>query len=169
MNRKSFIRSIAAGSLGMALPSSILPGQNNPKPASLPVDKVKEFVGVCHSDLDKVKALHAEFPNLIFASWDWGGGDFESGIEAAGHVGRKDIAAFLLEKGARSNIFLLTMLGQTAWMKSYLELYPSHLFMKGPHGYSLLHHANKGGEEAGELAVYLQQLGLKETRFNLYS
>ena len=93
----------------------------------------------------------------------------ESGIEAAGHVGRKDIVAFLLEKGSRTNIFLLTMLGQTTWMKSYLELYPSHLFMKGPHGFSLLHHANKGGEEAGELAAYLQQLGLKETRFNLYS
>jgi hypothetical protein len=164
-----FIRSMAAGSLGLAVPSAMLQSQNNPKPASLPVEKVKEFVGVCHSDLDKVKALQAEFPNLVFASWDWGGGDFESGIEAAGHVGRKDIAAFLLEKGSRTNIFLLTMLGQTAWMKSYLELYPSHLFMKGPHGYSLLHHANKGGEDAGELAVYLQQLGLKETRFNLYS
>lgn len=169
MNRINFIRSLASGYLGLTIQSSILQSQTNPKPEALPADKVKEFVGVCHSDLDKVKALLVEFPNLIFASWDWGGGDFESGIEAAGHVGRKDIASLLLEKGARTNPFLLTMLGQTAWVKSYLQLFPSHLFMKGPHGFSLLHHANKGGEEASELASHLQQIGLKETRFNLFS
>ena len=37
---------------------------------------------------------------LLHVSFDWGGGDYESGIEAAGHVGNKEIAAYLLGKGA---------------------------------------------------------------------
>lgn len=168
MNRNLFIRTLSAGSLSLGISPKLF-SQTDPKPSALIADKVKEFVGVCHSDLDKVKLLLTEIPNLIYASWDWGGGDFESGIEAAGHVGRKDIANYLLEKGARSNIFLLTMLGQTAWIKSYLQTYPSHLQMRGPHGFSLLHHANKGGEDARELADHFQSLGLKETKFNLHS
>ena len=31
-------------------------------------------------------------------------GDSENGIEAAGHTGQKEIAHFLLEKGARINL-----------------------------------------------------------------
>jgi hypothetical protein len=170
MNRKLFVRSLAAGAFGLGLiKKNKVFGQTNPLPPVLAAEKVKEFVSACHKDLDKVKLLLAETPNLIYASWDLGGGDFESGIEAAGHVGRKDIANYLLEKGARSNIFLLTMFGQTAWMKAYLQMYPDHLTMRGPHGLSLLHHANKGGEEARELAEHLQSLGLKEIKFNLYS
>jgi len=169
MNRKIFVRTLATGTLGLGIIKKKMIGQPDPKPAALVADKVRDFVGACHRDLDKVKLLLTESPNLVYGSWDWGGGDFESGIEAAGHVGRKDIAAYLLEKGARSNIFLLTMLGQTSWIKTYLQMYPSHLTMRGPHGFSLLHHANEGGEDARELADYFQGLGLKETKFNLHS
>lgn len=169
MNRKLFVRTLAAGTAGFGLIQNNILAQTDPKPAALVPEKVRDFVGACHRDLNKVKTLLAESTNLIYGSWDWGGGDFESGIEAAGHVGRKDIAAFLMEKGARTNIFLMTMLGETAWIKSYLQRYPAHLTMRGPHGFSLLHHANQGGEEARELVDYLQSLGLKETKFNLHS
>ncbi len=166
MNRKSFLLTLG-GSVGVGILSNPLLGQPEPKPVVIPSDKVKEFVGASHSNLDKVKNLVVEFPNLVYASWDWGGGDFESGIEAAGHVGRKDIAQYLLDKGSRSNIFLLTMMGKFDLIQQYLTTFPDHLTMRGPHGFSLLHHAMKGGEEATRLVEYLQGLGLKETKFSL--
>jgi ankyrin repeat protein len=100
--------------------------------------------------------------------WDWGGGDWETGLEGAGHVGSKDIARFLIANGARPNIFVLTMLGQTAIVKAILETYPELLNSKGPHGYTLLHHAEKGEEDSEELLKYLTDKGLKEKRVMLY-
>ena len=39
------------------------------------------------------------------ASWDWGGGDWETGLGAAAHMGRRDIAELLLGRGARLDLF----------------------------------------------------------------
>lgn len=167
MNRNHFIKQFTVAVGGVMLAPTILPAQTTPKPAALPAEKVKEFVSVSHSDFGKVKALLEEMPSLLYASWDWGGGDFETGLEASGHVGNKEITNYLIEKGGRLNLFALTMLGKTAMVKSYLELYPNFLNAKGPHGFSLLHHAIKGGDEAKELADYLQQRGLKETKFSI--
>ena len=107
-------------------------------------------------------------PNLLYAAWDWGGGDFETALEAAGHVGNKDIANHLLNLGARPNLFVLTMLGKTSLVKLHLEAFPQLLNSKGPHGFSLLHHAQRGGADAKELLDYLTAKGLKETRFSLW-
>jgi len=133
----------------------------------LPAEKVKEFVAAGHNNLKKVKALLAEFPTLIYATWDLGGGDFETALEGAGHVGTKDVANYLIEQGARTNLFVLTMLGKTQIVKAYIETYPAYLTARGPHGFTLLHHANRGGEEAKELVAYLQSKGLTETKMKL--
>jgi hypothetical protein len=171
MNRKSFLQNVAVGSGIITIPSILFAQETKPmqqtKPDPLPAEKVKDFVSAGHNNLDKVKALLAEFPTLIYATWDLGGGDFETGLEGAGHVGNKDIANFLIEKGARTNLFVLTMLGKTQIVKAYIETYPSYLYARGPHGFTLLHHANRGGEEAKELVEYLQRKGLKETRTSL--
>ena len=140
---------------------------NDDAPDPLPAEKVKEFVIAGHSNLDKTKQLLSEFPSLLYATWDWGGGDFETALEGAGHVGNKEIANYLISLGARTNLFVLTMLGKTSIVKSYLEAYPAYLNAKGPHGFTLLHHAQKGGEDAQELLTYLQAKGLKETKINL--
>jgi hypothetical protein len=167
MNRKSFLHNVAVGTGIVTLPTLLL-AQTAPatqtKPEPLPAEKVKDFVSAGHNNLDKVKQLLGEFPTLLYATWDLGGGDFETGLEGAGHVGNKDIANFLIEKGARTNLFVLTMLGKTQIVKAYIETYPSYLYARGPHGFTLLHHANRGGEEAKELVEYLQSKGLKETR-----
>jgi len=166
MNRKQFLRNFSVGAGGLlAVPSAIV--AQDPKPAPLPPEKVREFVGAGHNDLVKVKSLLQEFPGLLYATWDWGGGDFETALEGAGHVGTKDVANFLIEQGARTNLFVLTMLGKTQLVKAWLDTYPQYLYAKGPHGYTLLHHANRGGEDAKELADYLQGKGLKETRVKL--
>ena len=59
------------------------------------------------------------------------------------------------------------MLGKTAIVKSWLENFPQFLNARGPHGFSLLHHAQKGGDEGKELVDFLQSKGLKETKFSL--
>jgi hypothetical protein len=62
--------------------------------------------------------------NLLYARYDWGNGDFEEAIEGAGHVGNKEIANYLIEQGARVNLFVLTMLGKTNLVKPVLDEYP---------------------------------------------
>jgi len=167
MNRKRFLwQSVAAPATALVLPQWLL-GQKNVAAQPLPPEKVKEFVIAGHNDLDKVKALLTEFPNLLFASWDWGNGDFETALEGAGHMGRSDIASFLIESGARPNIFVLTMLGKNTEVKALLESFPSLLNAKGPHGFTLLHHAQKGGDAAKELLAFIQSKGLTETQLKI--
>ena len=105
-------------------------------------------------------------PNNSILSW-CSTHDFETGLEGAGHVGNKDIANYLIGAGARTNLFVLTMLGKTQIVKAYLDAYPQYLNARGAHGYTLLHHAQRGGEDAKELLAYLQEKGLKETRATL--
>lgn len=163
MNRKSFLLRSVAGAGAMALPLAIF-GKDNEAIDPLPAEKVKAFVSAGHNNLEKVKELMAEMPTLIYATWDLGGGDFETALEGAGHVGNKDIANHLIAAGARTNMFVLTMLGKTSIVKPYLEAFPQYLTARGPHGLTLLHHAQRGGEDARELLDYLKEKGLKEMK-----
>lgn len=169
--RKFFGQAVALGSaMGFApllAPAKAISGVL----AADPIDPVivKEFVGVAHKNLDRTKAILEEHPVVLYAAWDWGDGDFETALGAAAHVGNRDIAQHLLDKGARADIFVLTMLGETALVKSVLERFPNLLNALGPHGYTLLHHAKKGGEPAAELADYLTQQGLTETFVNVFN
>ena len=128
-----------------------------PKPA-LDAKLVQEFVGNAHGDLNRVKELLAQESGLINATWDWGGGDFETALGAASHMGRRDIALFLLEHGARLNVFAAAMLGQLDIVKAALTAYPNALKTPGPHGIPLIAHAQAGGEDAKPVLEYLQSL-----------
>jgi ankyrin repeat protein len=98
-------------------------------------------------------------PGLLNSCWDWGGGDFETALEGAGHMGNKDIANFLLSKRARMNIFCAAMLGRLDVVEAILSAFPELKTSKGPHGLQLLHHATKGGAEAAPVLEYLQSIG----------
>ena len=172
MQRKQFLKQALIGSGSfILLPSALSAQQLTTAKTStidpLPADKVKEFVIAGHGNLEKVKSMLQEMPTLLYACWDWGGGDFETALEGAGHVGNKDIANYLIALGARTNLFVLTMLGKTALVKSYLDTWPEYLNARGPHGLTLLHHAQKGGDDARELQEYLLSKGLKETKSTL--
>ena len=169
MNRKKFLQQVALGTGTIVAAHYLLsaqtpPTMKAPKTDPLPAEKVKEFVSAGHNNLDKVKTLLLEFPTLLYATWDLGSGDFETGLEGAGHVGNKEIANYLVKLGARTNMFVLTMLGKTQVVKPFLEAFPEYLTARGPHGFTLLHHAQRGGEDARELLEYLQSKGLKETK-----
>jgi ankyrin repeat protein len=109
---------------------------------------VQEFVGNAHGDLERVKALLEEEPGLINASWDWGGGDWETALGAAAHMGRRDIATYLLENGARLDLFAAAMLGETEIVRAILQAFPGMREALGPHGIPLIAHAQAGGEAA---------------------
>ena len=132
------------------------------KPA-LEASLVQDFVGNAHGDLDRVRELLAQEPALINSAWDWGGGDFETGLGAAAHMGRRDIALYLLEHGARLDLFAAAMLGHLDIVKSTLEAYPDALNILGPHGIPLIAHALAGGNEALQVHEHLKSLSSQKT------
>jgi len=157
ISRKKFLALAAAGSLATVFGQT--PQPKKPKGDPLPWELVKEWVGKAHSDFARVQELYQQEPRLLNASVDHGGGDFESALEAAGHVGNRDIAEFLLSKGARMNVFCAAMLGRLDIVKAMLSLHPELKHSAGPHGLKLIHHATKGGEPAKKVLRYLQKIG----------
>jgi hypothetical protein len=127
---------------------------------------VQDFVIFAHSDLPMTKQLLEREPALLNATMDWGAGDWETGLGGASHMGRRDIAQFLLEKGARIDLFCAAMLGQLEAVRSFLTLQPRLIDAKGPHGFTLHFHAQVGGKEAEPVLDYLQSIKKIELKPN---
>ena len=119
---------------------------------------VQDFVVYAHSDLKMVEELFSKEPAVLNATVDWGGGDWESALGGASHMGRRDIVEFLLGKGARIDIFCAAMLGQLEAVKAFLTLQPALIDAKGPHGFSLHFHAQVGGKNSEKVLDYLQSV-----------
>jgi len=120
--------------------------------------RVKRFVIAGHGNLAAVKAMLAEEPNLINGAIDWGKGDFETALGGASHMGRRDIAEFLLEHNARMDIFAATMLGKLDIVKAAVSAFPKIVYVPGPHGIPLIVHAEKGGPAAKDVLEFLRPL-----------
>jgi len=133
-------------------------GSEREAPPALEPMLVRDFVANAHGDLEPIKALLVEQPKLINAAWDWGGGDWETGLGAASHVGRRDIAEYLLEQGARLDLFAAAMLGKLEIVRATLAAFPGALRVPGPHGIPLIAHARAGGEAAAQVLAYLESL-----------
>jgi len=125
---------------------------------------VKEMVTVAHGNVARVKELVGRQQTLAKANYDWGFGDWESAIDAASHVGNREIALYLLKKGARIDIFCAAMLGLLDAVKAFLALQPKLIDAKGPHGFTLHFHAQVGGREAEATLEYLQTVKKVELR-----
>ena len=126
--------------------------------------RVKRFVIAGHANLPAVKAMLAEEPNLINGAIDWGNGDFETALGGASHMGRRDIAEYLLEHNARMDIFAATMLGQIDIVKAAVVAFPNIVNVPGPHGIPLIVHAEKGGAGAQAVLEFLQPLTTQPLR-----
>ena len=125
---------------------------------ALELELVQEFVAKAHGDFERVKELLTQNPGLVNATWDWGGGDFETALGAAAHMGHKEIANYLLEHGARLDLFAAAMLGKLDIVKAALDAYPDAIKIPGPHGISLIAHARAGGGEAKSVLDFLESL-----------
>ena len=168
ITRKDFLSKSIVIAPALFLTPALLIANQKEKPLAIDPAIVKEFVRVAHSDFNQLKKMLNEYPLLLNASWDWGGGDFETALNAAGHMGLKETANYLLLKGARVDIFVLTMLGKTELVKSTIKEFPSLLNSLGPHGFTLLHHAEKGGKDSEDLLAFFQSSGIKEKNISLY-
>jgi len=120
--------------------------------------RVKRFVIAGHGNLAAVKAMLAEEANLINGTIDWGNGDFETALGGASHMGRRDIADYLLEHNARMDVFAATMLGKLDIVKAAVAAFPNIVHVPGPHGIPLIVHAEKGGPAAKDVLEFLQPL-----------
>lgn len=165
MQRKKFIKQSLGALAGIALLPKTTSSKSLNDKDPIKVEVIKEFVSAGHKNLSQVKEMLSDYPSLLYCRYDWGGGDFEEAIEGAGHVGNKEIANYLIEQGARVNLFVLTMLGKTELVQPVLEQYPSLISARGPHGFTLLHHAKVG--EAQALYDFLQEKGLNQTQIKM--
>lgn len=172
MSRRSFLVGIpalaCAGALGSVARAR---GATDPPPTSLHAGyprldlvQVQALVGVSHRDLAQVRRLVEAQPSLARASWDWGFGDWETGLGAAAHTGGREIAHLLLEHGAHPTIFSSTMLGQLDVVKALVSASPGIQRTLGPHGLTLMHHARVGGKDAEPVVAYLESVGDADTR-----
>lgn len=157
INRRTALKAYSLAFLGLSFPGFALAnndliGLNRPSndeniPKHFPnIDPeiIAEVVGKSHFDLDRVKEIVEKRPELSRCVWEWRFGDFESAIGAASHVGRRDIAMYLISQGARPTIFTFAMLGALPVIKSVVESVPGIQRSTGPHGISLLDHAYAG-------------------------
>ncbi|HVG06855.1 MAG TPA: ankyrin repeat domain-containing protein [Thermoanaerobaculia bacterium] len=111
-------------------------------------EMVKEFVIAAHADLEKTKKMLEAQPALVNATWDWGGGDWETGLGGASHIGSTAVAEYLLSKGARMDVFCAAMLGRIDIVKAFLAADPKIVDLPGPHRIPLIRHAIAGKQDA---------------------
>jgi hypothetical protein len=127
------------------------------RPPRLDPELVESFVSKAHGDFEAVRELLEREPALVNAAWDWGGGDWETGLGAAAHMGEREIALFLLERGARLDVFAAAMLGYVDIVRGILAERPETAQALGAHGIPLLVHAQQGGEQAREVVALLEE------------
>jgi hypothetical protein len=144
-----------AGFVTRRADASARQGTTPPRPPALPDDQVQRFVAVAHSDLDATRSMLDAEPRLIRATWDWGGGDFETALGGAAHMGRRDIAGFLIERGVTLDLFAAAMLGELAIVRAALETRPALARVPGPHRIPLVAHAKAGGPAASPVLEYV--------------
>ena len=103
---------------------------------------VAEFVLVSHNDFSKATALLAQVPDLLNARYEKVN---EDALQAAGHMGFREMAGYLLAKGAPLQIFAASTLGLLAEVKRFLHDDPQLANAKGVHGIPLFYHAALSG------------------------
>jgi ankyrin repeat protein len=104
---------------------------------------VGQFVIAAHSDAVRVRTLLVEHPALLnerYAKFD------ETALEAASHMGHREIAELLLDAGAPLTICAAAMLGRRDAVAALLAQNPGLALSHGAHGISLMFHAALGGE-----------------------
>lgn len=115
---------------------------------------VAQFVGNAHGNLDVVKQLLREHPELLNAVWE---AVNETAIQAATQTGQREIAEFLISQGAPIDICTAAMLGDVKRVDAMLQADASLAHAKGSHDYPVLYHACLSGNP--DIAELLQQYG----------
>jgi uncharacterized protein len=115
---------------------------------------IRELVIAAHGDLEKVKELAGAHPDLLDSAHEWRPNMTESPLEAAAHTGRREIAEFLLGKGAKPIIVAAAMLGDKESFEQLLVEDPERIRELGAHNFTLIFHAGLGGNLAIAERIY---------------
>ena len=104
---------------------------------------VEPFVIAAHGNFAKVQELYEQHPealNVPWAKFD------ETALQASSHMGRREIAQYLLSKGAPLTICAAAMLGMQAEVAAFLKQDASLANARGAHGIPVLFHAAMSGQ-----------------------
>ncbi len=154
----------------LALSTKSLLGQTSPEePSGRPPPRdpelIRSFVGVCHGDLETVASMLKREPGLVNASANRFGDDWERGMEAAAHMGRRDIADTLIDYRARRCIFWAAMSGEEGVVRAFVAADPESVHTGGAHNISLMAHVANSGQVP--LAQFIRQEGAAVDRKSL--
>lgn len=123
--------------------------------------KVAEFVIAAHHDFDTVQEMVTNDPRLVNATLDMGNGDWEAALDGAAHMGRADIARYLIEQGARFDFLCIAaMLDEIEIVTAIIKAFPMAIDRAGVHGFPLRHFAEFG--KAEQVLAYLDTLDTSE-------
>ncbi len=112
---------------------------------------VEQFVLSAHGNMERVVDLLSQYPELLNVKWERFD---ENALEASGHMGRRDIAGYLLDHGAPMTIYAAAMLGREELVAEFLHETPSLARTPGVHGFSVMYHAALSGKvEIAELLL----------------
>jgi ankyrin repeat protein len=112
----------------------------------LSTDLIREFVIAGHGNLEKMRKMLAEKPDLLNAAYAWTETDHETAIQGAAQVGSVPVATYLLEKGAPLEICTAAMLGHKEEVEKRIREDPKNINSTGAHGIPLLPHAAWSGD-----------------------
>jgi len=104
---------------------------------------IEQFVLAAHGNFARVKELDQQHPELLNCRYEKFN---ENALEAAGHMGRRDITGYLLTRGAPLTIYAAAMLGRRDDVAGFLEHDPDSAQRPGVHGFSVLFHAALSGD-----------------------
>ncbi|WP_431121116.1 hypothetical protein [Flagellimonas flava] len=164
MDRKTFLkRNLVLGGAIALSPTAMLPSSKQGQKELFGEELITEFVFAAHRSLEETQKILEKHPLLLNCANQFIKGDFETAVGGASHMGRRDIVDYLVSKGARLDIFNYAFLGYDDFVKKMIADHPHLLRAPGPHGFTLLHHAEVGKQM--ELAEWLQSKGLTEKMF----
>jgi ankyrin repeat protein len=120
----------------------------------LPRGFVNAFVLYSHFALPQVRKWLDQCPDLLNtrSSWD------ELSVEAAAHMGRKDIGSLMLDRGAAYSLATATVFGSLSDVRRMLGEEPRCIHERGAHSFPLLWYT-AFGEPHIETAEYLISAG----------
>jgi len=97
---------------------------------------IDEVVGVSHGNFARVKELLEQYPALVHAQATWG----ETPLGAAAQTGQREIAEYLLSRGAALDICTAAMLGMTDQVAAMLQADPGQAHALGAHDIPVIYY-----------------------------
>ena len=116
-------------------------------------DAIRDVVLSSHGNFARVKEMIEADPRLLNVSAPWE----ETPLQAASHMGNREIAEWLLDRGAPLDIFAAGMLGRTDDVVRFLAHDPELVRQRGVHSMPILFFPAASGR--GDVAELLVERG----------